>query len=177
MDLFWESVISLIVGYGSICLLLWSLFHFESIGDFTKWLLIDFTGLSYIYGKFWPKSINQNNPPPTFFLWILGIYVALYGLASQRHENKVDIIEARVNYIYNQFNSNEYKVALSNIPIIQNMKAPYKPELFKPISIFKSLSSKEYLHNDTIKQLKQFIIDRKDKLNNVDLSYVKLDKL
>ena len=64
----------------------------DEINRFVLWLLWDFSGLRSIWEKIRPpseekiKSVSYNKPP-TFLLWVLGIYSALFGIASQRYEN------------------------------------------------------------------------------------------
>lgn len=56
-----------------------------------------YLGVQYVYRKAVPTQKEQF---PTLLLWVTGIYIALFGLASQRYENRVDIIERKVSSIY-----------------------------------------------------------------------------
>jgi hypothetical protein len=38
---------------------------------------------------------KMNNPLPFFFIWVIGIYFAMYGIASQRYENRRDTLESK----------------------------------------------------------------------------------
>ena len=87
-----------------------------------KWLLWDKTGLRYIWSKFIPPDpANQQRPPSTLLLWLIGMYVVCFGVASIRYENRINIIENRANTIFTQLATNIYKEALKRVPIVQNM--------------------------------------------------------
>ena len=107
------------------------------IYSFIKWIF-RYSGLEFIYRKFNPSKDPQ--PLPTGFIWIVGIYVAFFGIASQRYENRIDIIENRANSIFAQLAvESVQKKALSRIARVQNMTCPYKPNILNPHSVFISL--------------------------------------
>ncbi len=90
-------------------------------------VLYRYSGIETICNK---ARVTEEQQPkkilPTLPLWLIGIYVATYGVASQRYENRVDIIENKVNTIYPQLTSPEPKtkeMAFRRIEIIQNMMA------------------------------------------------------
>ena len=60
-----------------------------------------YSGIESICNK---ARVTEEKQPkrilPSLPLWLFGIYIALFGLASQRYENRVDIIERKVNSIY-----------------------------------------------------------------------------
>ncbi len=93
------------------------------------WVLWDFTGLHLIYRKIFPNRRNPEKKYPTFFIWVVGIYFATYGIAAQRYESKVDLIENRTNFVIALSGTSNYKIALEQIPMIQNMKTPWKPSI------------------------------------------------
>ena len=105
-------------------------------------ILWDFSGLRYVaslmYSPLGKKSYFPDTTPPTFIIWLLGIYVALFGIASQRYENMVDIIENRANTLLSQYALSNNKETLSRIPNIQRMACPSKPAIFTPSSVFQS---------------------------------------
>ncbi len=116
------------------------------------WIVWDFSGVRYIWTKIKPpfnkdEKLSTYRRPATFFLWLVGIYVALFGIASNRYENRADKIENRMNAIYAQI-PKDMKVAFSRIDDVQNMLCPYKPNIFQPVSIIKSfkfvVTSDEY---------------------------------
>lgn len=136
------------------------------------WLVYDFSGIRLILKKISTKIdfSKSNEPPVSFFLWVIGIYVGFFGIASQRYEYRVDKIENRANSIINQ---PESKNALERIPRVQQMTCPYKPEITSPISIFKS-----FLYTDSYKEivelLREIVEDRKFHLESINLSGINL---
>lgn len=64
--------------------------------------LFDFLGFRLIYSML-NRPIDKESgkkKPITFFIWSVGIYIALFGIASQRYENRIDIIETRASAIF-----------------------------------------------------------------------------
>ncbi len=142
-----------------------------------KWLVWEFSGLRNIWEKILPpldKSTNKRKPA-TFFLWTIGIYVAFFGVASQRYENRIDIIENRANAIFAQLASRTYKEALSRVAIVQNMPCPQKPIILSPISVFNSLFEKNTTYNEIVLLLKETLENWKFDLNSVNLSNANLE--
>ena len=90
---------------------------------------------------------------------MIGIYTALYGIASQRYENRVDIIENRANAVFAQLATDVYKKALSRISRIQNMPCPKKPFILKPGTVFASLLCSEEHYDNMVELLKETVED------------------
>ena len=151
-----------------------------------KWLLFDFTGILFILGKIRPPFITpfdkNRKPPSTIFLWILGIYIALFGVASQRFEYKLDMIENRINILLNLLGEDKTrKNALSEIPNIQNVGCPEKPEILNPFMTIRSIFGKTKLHKESIDNLKRIVVNHKEYLYEahfvgIDLSGTDLSK-
>ncbi len=100
-----------------------------------------YSGVEFIWRKLIPAKQEQKHLP-TLPLWLISIYVAVHGIASQRYENKIDLIENKVNTINFQLASTEPEtkgMAFVMIPDIQKMECPYKPEIKNPASIYLSL--------------------------------------
>ena len=132
-----------------------------------KWLF-RYSGLEFIYTKFNPPKNPQTLP--TGFIWLIGIYLAFFGVASQRYDSRIDIIENRANSIFAQLAvPSVAKKVLSRIPRVQNMPCPYKPNLLNPLSVFISLFS-DSKYEEVSAQLKETIEDWKDSLDSVNLS-------
>lgn len=128
---------------------------------FIKWLLWDFSGARFVYEKIITRHPNQTEikPAPTFLLWTIGIYIALFGIASQRYENRVDIIENRINGIYAQI-SKDIHIAFQRIDDVQNMQCPTKPEIHHPLSVIKSfLPLHGVRYKNGVEQLRQLVED------------------
>jgi hypothetical protein len=134
---------------------------------FFNWLF-HYSGAKYIYRKFNPPS--ELDTLPTGLLWVLGIYVAFFGIASQRYENRVDIIENRANAIFSQLGvPSVQKNALSRIARVQTMWCPKKPEIIWPHTPFISLfSNYNYQYGEMVAQLKETLEDYKNALAYVD---------
>ena len=158
---------------------------------FLIWFFWDFSGLRFVWEKIRPPidpAINKR-PPATIIIWILSaavLYLALYGFASQRYFNRINLIENRANAVLIQLTTPSFKKAIEKIPYIQRMKIPVKPELRQPLSIAKSLFSEYVEYSAMIDLLREFIEDWKDSLqelsladadlSNLDLSGAKLQK-
>lgn len=129
-----------------------------------------YSGAKFIYRKFVPEDKKTF---PTGFIWLIGIYIALFGVASNRYENRIDIIENRATSIYTQLPTSVQKNALGRIPTVQNMWCPLKPEILKPWTVFGSLFlDKKY--DEMVNQLKETLEDWKDSLESVNLNFVNL---
>lgn len=137
-----------------------------------KWMVWDFTGLHFIWRKILPPNTPESEKKnvPTFMLWIVGIYVALFGIASQRYENRVDIIENRANAIFAQLGTDVKDKALGRIARVQNMACPTKPEILNPRSLFLSLFGNNDKYYQMIQDLKETVEDWKAHLKGVDLA-------
>ncbi|MBW1615928.1 MAG: pentapeptide repeat-containing protein [Deltaproteobacteria bacterium] len=145
----------------------------------TLWRFYHLSGIRFIWYKIsppHPDEIKGKNkiPPASFWLWIIGIYAAFFQIASTRYENRVDIIENRINGIYSQI-SKDIKIAFERIPDVQNMECPYKPNIFNPASIFKSflpVTNGFYKISDLLKENKKNPI-RKFFIENFSLEQVR----
>lgn len=114
----------------------------------------------------------KDGKSPTFFIWLIGIYVALFGLASNRYESRIDIIENRANSIISQLSSaDSRKQALSLIPLVQNLKTYKKPDLFSPIDTILSLGEAGQLYGENVELLKELVVLYKSELKGVDFYY------
>ncbi|WP_319526651.1 pentapeptide repeat-containing protein [uncultured Desulfosarcina sp.] len=128
----------------------------------STWLLWDFSGLRFIFSKIYPEHPEHSKirPPATFLLWIIGIYVAFFGIASQRYENRIDIIENRSNSLFTQLATDARNSAISRISSVQNMLCPEQPFLRKPLSVFRSLF-KDSFYTEMVDLLKSVVEDWK----------------
>jgi len=155
----------------------------EKINTLKKYFLIVFwelSGIRCIVEKIKPptnkqmSSINYKRPS-TFFLWLIATYAAMYGVASQRYENRIDVIENRTNAVLTQLSASSKNISftqmlINRIPEVQNMKCPYKPHISKPISVFRSLfSDNDDLNQETVSLLKEVVEFFKDSLQGVNL--------
>lgn len=148
---------------------------------FILWLAFDFSGIRAIYEKILPpseeKKAGNYRTPPTFSLWIIGIYIAFFGVASQRYEHSINKLEAKSNAIIASLSSIEWKLAITRIPAIQNTLIPTPPNLINPSSVFKTIFGKREKDPVIIDLLKDIIKDKKEHLAGINLNYVVLDEL
>lgn len=141
------------------------------------WICWEFSGARLISEKIMPPKENAANkrPPSSFFLWFLGIYVALFGIAAQRFESKLNIFETRTNIIISQLSTPSYKNALDIVPSLQRMDLPTQPDILNPISVFKSFFIKGEKYNNGIYNLKQVVSTWRSSLNDVNFVNVDLE--
>jgi uncharacterized protein YjbI with pentapeptide repeats len=166
-----------------IGILAWAIIIAYFVNDISRkfviWLIWDFSGLRFVWNKIRPSIENQPNvrPPATFMLWafgIFGVYIALFGLASQRYENRIDTIEIRANAVLNQISFPESRQgALSQIAKVQNMSCPVQPNILMPFSVFESfINNQPYL--DMVDLLKDTVVNWKRYLSSVNLKSARL---
>jgi hypothetical protein len=113
---------------------------------FIIWALWDLTGLRFFWQKIRPPvdSSQHRRPASTFSIWVTGIFVVyliLFNFASQRFESRIEIIENKVNSTLSLLTVTDIDVredALSKISKIQNMTLPDKPNIYEPMSIFRT---------------------------------------
>ena len=116
---------------------------------------VRYSGMEFIYRKF-----NPSNPQalPTGVIWLFGIYIAFFGVASQRYENRLDRIENRVNALLPLLVTKETRrTALGRISSVQRMACPRQPKIFEPLNNWVSLFGKEQTHVETVDFLKGVI--------------------
>lgn len=137
------------------------------------WLLIDFSGLRFIWLKIFPYSKDgKETRAPNFLLWIIGIYVAIFSIASQSYENRIDAIDTKVNTMLMQLSSDLGLKAFNRIAEIQNERCVVKPNLFRPISVFQTFIKHEKKFYEIDNSIIKNIIDWKKYLSDLDLSEI-----
>lgn len=96
------------------------------------WMYRYFGG-EFIVRKFYPSK--NSGAFPTGFIWLIGLHVALFGIAFQRYENITLQIDNLVNGLTAQLGTDRRLYALPRIPRIQWMPCPKKPQIFNPKSV------------------------------------------
>ncbi|MCP4136676.1 MAG: pentapeptide repeat-containing protein [bacterium] len=112
--------------------------------SFVAWFFWEFLPVRLILYKINPNwsflKSKEERPFSTFFLWFLGIYIVMFGIATVRYKNRVEVLEAKTNAISVQVAITEVrKRALSKLPLIQKLKCPEKPLFSSPTTVFRSL--------------------------------------
>ena len=142
------------------------------------WVLWDFSGLRFFWEKIRPplEPTPDKRAPSTFFLWILGVlcaYAMLFSIVSQRFDNRIRLIEESANAIILQLSTADAairKTALSRVSQVQNMPYPYKPDIYDPLSIFRSVFGPSHIKYDsTVRTLKGVIESWKGQLDSINL--------
>ncbi|MCG6188514.1 pentapeptide repeat-containing protein [Maribellus maritimus] len=107
----------------------------------TIYFLYSFSGIRHLWENIiWPvEKETKKKKPSTFSFWIIGLYIALFGISSQRYENRIDLIENRISSIFTQLSTPLYKNAFPKIAEIQQLSCPLKPDIKKPLTVFRSL--------------------------------------
>jgi hypothetical protein len=140
------------------------------------WIFWEFSGIHYIFHKCNPKEPKSDKPPVAAGLWIIGIYIALFGLASQRYENRIGIVETRIGTIITVMSTYGFKQAVAGIPNTQKMLCPEEPALWNPIATIKSLFGFSKPYGNGVELLKETLEKWKASLSEVDLAGADLSR-
>jgi len=105
------------------------------------WIIFEFFCIRLLWHKLRPPIEEPKSKPSSFLFWFIASYVSFFGLASQRYENKVDVLESRLNFSIQQLalipedketdgvkKSNNLSIIHSFVQI-QTTKIPSPPEL------------------------------------------------
>nr|VFJ95213.1 MAG: Pentapeptide repeat-containing protein [Candidatus Kentron sp. H]VFJ95855.1 MAG: Pentapeptide repeat-containing protein [Candidatus Kentron sp. H]VFK02049.1 MAG: Pentapeptide repeat-containing protein [Candidatus Kentron sp. H] len=145
------------------------------------WFLYTLSGLRHIVELIWIKRPNAPDyqKPPTFVLWVVGIYVGLYGIAATNHEAALDRVENRMGALASQLATGDgeaFKKLISQIPRIQWMRTPLEPDLMWPFrgnSVFTSLFVREP-NPEILQWTRETLRTWKGKLAGVNLKFANL---
>ena len=101
---------------------------------------------------------------------IFSAYLFAFSIARDDFSDCVKEIRDETRGIFLEIQADsENKFAISQIPLLQNRTCPGKPLIYKPSTVFISLSSKRFLQQDSIEVLKNKIVELKNTLNSSDL--------
>ena len=135
------------------------------------WTIWDFPGFRWIWERFFPPVKTDQKSPSTGLLWLVGVYTALYGIASTRYENQADRIELRANAIISQMGDLVSRPhAFRQICKVQRMKLSLEPDFFAPTQTLGSFFGKESFYGPGIVHLREAVVTWKDELRKPDLS-------
>ncbi|ETX01263.1 MAG: hypothetical protein ETSY1_08005 [Candidatus Entotheonella factor] len=163
-----------IKGYCTLCEALAERDRFLRFWGRVAWYIWDISGLRFLYEKVVPpKPDEAGRPPSTLLLWLGTLYIALFGLVSQRYEDRFDHIEQRLSGL-DSLLAADLRRALPRIPAIQNLNIPHEPNVIKPWSVVCSLLCPQAPHRETVQDLQSIIVMNKKKLERLNLSKVNL---
>lgn len=138
-----------------------------------KYIIWDFSGIRLICRKAFPEKLKVENAkdyrkPSSLLLWLIGIYIAAFGLASQKYQNKLQRAEYKVNLMTTQLSTKHFKKVISSVPRLQNLKCPVKPKVLNPLTTFKSLFYEDTFCYETREELKRIVSQWRSELSGVD---------
>ncbi len=135
------------------------------------YFLYNLSGIRHIWENIiWPINREaKDRKPSTFIIWIIGLYVALFSIASQRYENRIDLIEVRISSVFTQLSTPHYKRTFSQIAETQKITCPLKPDIKKPITVYQSLFD-DTVYFEGVDLLKSAVENWKDSLSTVILT-------
>lgn len=146
------------------------------------WIVWDFTGARFVWEKIWPPAnprSDNHRPSSTFVLWVIGIYAAMYGIAAQKYENRVDAIENKADlWAIQLVNEKTRNAAIDRAAAVQNLRTAPKPELTSPISIIRALfSTRSEKYSEIVDLVKESIEPYKESLSRRNLRRLDLSNL
>nr|VFK78032.1 MAG: Pentapeptide repeat-containing protein [Candidatus Kentron sp. SD] len=115
--------------------------RFEIIINIIKkslWVIYNLSGARHIREIAWIKRPNAPDyeKPPTFLLWAIGLYAALYGIVATHYEAALDRVENRMDAVVSQLSTGDeqaFKNLIRQVPRIQRMETPPEPSLRWPL--------------------------------------------
>ena len=135
-------------------------------------MLLRYSGGEFIWSLFAHRHRKTEARPPAGFLWVFVFYLALFGIASLRYENRIDMAENRLADFNTQLQSS-YKSAFEFLPAMQKIQIPVTPNLVAPSSVFRSFIE-EILDVNVAYKLKATMEAWKDSLSYIGLDLVDL---
>ena len=107
-------------------------------------------------------------------LILMGIYTAIFLVASQNYETRLNVVQHRASRVFYLLNTPGAKQAIEQIPKVQKMKGPVRPVFWSFASLFDSLSGKQTSFPEIAAQLKTILVVYKKTLESYDLSKINL---
>ena len=129
--------------------------------------IIKYSGIEFVYRKFIPKD---KSVLPSGFIWLVGIYVAFFGLASNRYESRVDAIENRFGSIITLIGTDSKELAIEQLVSLHQVNIPVPPNFICPLSSFKAMFGEGEPHIETINNTKGIISALKNDLDSINLA-------
>ncbi len=172
-------------------LLKWAIWRRPKLGVLLKvtttclWYVWHYSGIRWIWEHLNPPTENDIKKQKTkgrrsataFPLWLIGTYIALFGIAFGRYESHLDRYEIRTGALIALLANDKIRpIACSHIGKIQNIKVPFKPDVFKPDKTLKSFWVNT-LYNDGIQVIVEAVESCKASLERAHLNGAYLVKV
>ena len=131
------------------------LIHFIAYRSWVKWI-IHYSGIAFIAAKL---SSNKNEDDhPSFFIWLFTIYVAVYGLASQRYEKDLTRYQNTLNLYGSLVAGDKDEMGLNLLNSLKYEQLTVEPALSSPVSVYKAfIGEKEPLNENELTALSRVI--------------------
>ncbi|MEH0020745.1 MAG: pentapeptide repeat-containing protein [Desulfobacter sp.] len=93
-----------------------------------------YSGAEFIFQKFFP---SKKGTFPTGYIWLVGLYFAIFAVCSQRYEYRLDQLEYRYNVFTTQVAAD---VPFNNQKLIKilDSEIPYEPDFWTMSSVIRS---------------------------------------
>ncbi|NRG04655.1 pentapeptide repeat-containing protein, partial [Vibrio coralliilyticus] len=161
------------VNYIYIAFVIFWIFFTASI---TKSSFFEISSIRVIEAKL--RGSNSEESHSSFFLWLLAIYIGLFGLSSQRYETSIDRLQLKETIFDTYVSSNNVSFALKMIPDIQKSLAPIEPSFHFPLRTIHSFFSQRVPQPKLVKKTKDaiemLVLKDREVLKGVNLSGVDL---
>lgn len=114
----------------------------------------------------------EKSKPSTISVWLIGIYTAMFTIASQSYESALNRSKTRLDNISNV---KEQQIRLNLISEIQNSKIPIEPKYQNFLKTIKSFFGQKELNSDLLQTTKLLLVNEKDsivqvKIKDIDFS-------
>ena len=144
--------------------------------------LYNYSGIRAVVEKIHPpeEAFEKGyRKPSSFILWAIGIYVALFSIASARYDRAINSYEMKIAAWQTQMATKYRAEACAQIKTIQKILIPVQPRFFTPTSLLYSFTTeKKYTEGietltSTLESYKKDL--RNAQLNNSTLQGINLD--
>ena len=119
------------------------------------WVAWELVPVRFIWEKVFPPKggYKENRKPCTIGAWVITIYIACYGFASQRYEGRLERAEFKYNAFTTQIGANA-RFNYTQLLKIGKIELPVRPEILAPSTVLDSLcfpiAFQTYANNEDI---------------------------
>jgi hypothetical protein len=127
-----------------------------------------YSGLAYIAAK--ATSSENKEHYPTLPIWLLGMYLGLFGFASQHYENRLNRFENKLNTFVAQLGTHARNHTFVALALHQRYRLPLEPDFRYPWRTLKVLIyraqpiNEETIHAEKVVRIADIIVRFKDVL-------------